>query len=241
MSFKKSVESSLDNIIMNFIGEISSKFNLNPDELLSIWEGSPSVCKTTEFSQAELDKKKKADIVEICKSLKLKVSGTKQELINLILSGKPSTSKKPEKPVVSKPSIDKPVMNKSVLNIIKEQQKPISLKKNKFGNYEYENTGLIFDMSLKKVKGTQNPNGSVDELTVESINECNKYKFLYITPLNLDKSKDDADEELDEIIESDEEDENDNEEEIKEEELIEDDDSEADENESGNEYYEEDD
>ncbi len=75
----------------------------------------------------------------------------------------------------------KPVIKKLVANI-----PVISIHKNQFGNFEHAETGFILNKS-HRVIGKQNPNGSIDELSSEDIDMCNKYKFLFVLPNNLDK------------------------------------------------------
>ena len=52
----------------------------------------------------------------------------------------------------------------------------------------------MFNNKEKKVYGKQNSDGSIEPLTKDDINLCNKYKFDYFIPDNLNKeSKDDND------------------------------------------------
>ena len=73
----------------------------------------------------------------------------------------------------------------------------------------------MFDKN-KKVYGKQNTDGSVDKLTEKDIDICNKYKFLYILPTNLDEKSglDDQIDEDEEELDSDEEELEDEEEEL---------------------------
>ena len=49
-------------------------------------------------------------------------------------------------------------------------------------------TGLIFDQASHKVIGKQNKNGTIDQLTDDDIETCNKYKFPYVLPQNLNSN-----------------------------------------------------
>ena len=73
-------------------------------------------------------------------------------------------------------------------NIMMNNQ--IIIKKNKYGNYEHEETHFIFNKDTHTVIGVQNDNGDVSPLKIEDINVCNKYQFEYKHPDNL---YDDAD------------------------------------------------
>jgi phosphopantothenoylcysteine synthetase/decarboxylase len=78
-----------------------------------------------------------------------------------------------------------------------EQIPRITLKKNSYGNYEHEETGFLLCDKTQKVYGRQNKDGTVTKLVSGDIDLCNKYKFDYILPDNLDvKDEDDDDLEM---------------------------------------------
>jgi len=52
-------------------------------------------------------------------------------------------------------------------------------------NFEHKETSFVFNEKTKKVVGKQNPDGTITPLTVEDINMCNKFKFEYQIPFNL--------------------------------------------------------
>ena len=66
----------------------------------------------------------------------------------------------------------------------------IQIKKNKFGNFEHSDTSLLYDNKSEKIYGKQNPDGSIAKLTKDDIDLCNKYKFSYVIPENLDNDDD---------------------------------------------------
>ena len=68
----------------------------------------------------------------------------------------------------------------------------------------HEETSLVFNNKTQKVYGKQNPDGTVSDLTPEDINLCNKYKFSYYIPDNLDKKSNMKDVELKELDDEDE-------------------------------------
>ena len=74
----------------------------------------------------------------------------------------------------------------------------IAIRKNQYGNHEHPDTHLVFDNKLKKVVGVQQDDGSIASLTKLDIDMCNKFKFAYVLPDNLDNGKLD-DEKVDEL------------------------------------------
>ena len=72
----------------------------------------------------------------------------------------------------------------------------IQVKRNKYGNYEHTETGLVFDKFDKRVIGRQklrmvgdNEEAYIAKLTSEDIELCNQYKFDYMLPANLSDGK----------------------------------------------------
>ena len=93
------------------------------------------------------------------------------------------------------------------INKIKKTKKEddigiIQIKRNQFGNFEHFETGLVFSKLDKKVIGKQNEDGTITELTKNDIEICNKFKFKYTIPENLN-NKDVEESESDEEGDSD--------------------------------------
>lgn len=124
----------------------------------------------------------KDDLVKLCKTKNLKTTGTKDELIKR-LSGD-------EYPIV--------------VQKLQQYCSPIRVKKNTYGHREHAPTKLVFNDD-RMVFGVQKDDGSVGELTPELIDECNKYKFRYKLPLNLDTNvkSDEIDKHIKKLIEED--------------------------------------
>ena len=212
--------SSVDEKVKKFISDVSKKYNIKESELTDMW-------KTKEKDQflsnndlmSTLSKLNKKELGELCKSNKLKVSGTKDEVINRLIEHErnknnyvpPVTSSKKTSPSV------KPVIKKLEAKI-----PAVTIVRNSHGNYEHKDTSFVFNNKTQKVIGKQNSDGSVCDLTTEDINICHKYKFPYIIPENLNKTKgnnkknedEDDDEEDDIEIEEEEEEEEEAEEEV---------------------------
>jgi hypothetical protein len=86
-----------------------------------------------------------------------------------------------------------------------------NLRKNKFGNFEHFETGLVFQSETETVYGKQNENGKVDILTDDDIEQCKKFKFNYKLPDNLNTNKDLNNIKIDEVEDEDEDDEDEDE------------------------------
>ena len=241
-SLETTFHNAIDEVISNFALSIANKYKLNKDELLSLWkttsvnvdnkieevtsvesksskqeEDKPSDEKP-EFTVEELSSKKKAELQGICKDRKLKVTGKKEELIDRILSFK----MKPIQQKITKSNTSDSA--KTLLQSLNTPPPAIRIRRNAWGNYEHPEHHFVFDKVTSVVVGIQLDNGTVKDLDEESIELCNKYKYKYVLPDNLDKNsksikdiKLNVDEEEDDIIEDDDIEES-------EEELLEDDD-----------------
>jgi len=182
MSFRSELENALNSTILKYIDNIASKYNLEKDELYKIWTGS---CGTSSvISNPELEKLSKKELTELCKGKKLKVSGTRGELISRILDYDSKLTQKPSQTIIKK---------------LTEKIPKLELYKNQFGYFEHRETKFVFDTKTQKVFGKQNDDGSIEELDAEDIETCKKYKFLYNIPLNLDKKVNVLDVKVDEL------------------------------------------
>jgi hypothetical protein len=197
----KNVTKSVEQSVHTFIQRISDKYNLEADKILSEWEGvtKPTVVKkpttvvdiptATEVLDPDfLLNCKKPELQALCRQRGLKCTGTKPELIGLLVPKTGATStpsaKAEPKPKVSAKSKVTPVA--PVAAKLKAQIKSIKISRNQFGNYEFPETGLVFNQD-RIVIGKQQDDGTVDDLTEEDIDVCNRYKLDYVLPGNLDR------------------------------------------------------
>jgi hypothetical protein len=180
--------SSINSTINNYISIISKKYNIKENELYEIWSGNSEISQTTSQNQ-ELEKLSKPELIEMCKSKKLKVSGSKNDLINRIILNETQ----------NKQQQVKTLEQQTVIKKLVEKIPKLEIKKNAFGNYEHKETSFIFDSKTQKVYGKQNQDGNIDELSSEDIDLCNKYKFSYLIPNNLDKKINILDVKVDEL------------------------------------------
>jgi hypothetical protein len=147
-------------------------------------------------------------LMAYCKSKGLKQSGKKEEIIQRVLdslktTGSTSTTASAAKASSSKSKASAPVP--SVLASVAEKSGTLEIRRNKFGNEEHFESGLVFNKETKMVIGKQNPNGKLESLTDKDIETCKKYKFLYKLPENLSVDKGLQNIKVDELDEEDEE------------------------------------
>jgi hypothetical protein len=153
-------------------------------------------------------------LMAYCKSKGLKQSGKKEEIIQRVLdslkasgSSSSSSSSASASPAVktsgSKSKASAPTA--PVLASVAEKSGTLEIRRNKFGNEEHFESGLVFNKETKMVIGKQNPNGKLESLTDKDIETCKKYKFLYKLPENLSVDKGLQNVKVDELDEEDEE------------------------------------
>lgn len=82
------------------------------------------------------------------------------------------------------PNITMKFIKKNLITI-DSSSKGMTLRKNKFNNYEHLETKFIFDKTTKKVIGKQLDDGTIIELTIEDIEVCKKYRFKYLIPVMI--------------------------------------------------------
>ena len=91
MSLSSKIQSTIEETINLYIIEVSNKFNLDKNELLKLWDnkGEFNVNNTvTPLKEVKKDndllKLAKSELIEMCKAKALKVSGSKQDLVDRI-------------------------------------------------------------------------------------------------------------------------------------------------------------
>lgn len=197
MSFSENIQNLINDTILKYIDNVSIKYKINKDELVKMWNSNDNFEeKMYDDSKQKivngLTKLTKPELEKMCKSKGLKIKGTKSELIELL-----SNDECKKTILKSQESINTKLVAKVP---------SIAIKRNKFNNYEHEETSFVFDNKEKKVYGKQNSDGSILQLTKDDINLCNKYKFAYVIPDNLDsKSNKEVDDEVEEYIDDDDE------------------------------------
>ena len=206
-SLEKSIHKTIEDNINIFAQNIAKKFDLNVDEVLELWYDDSDKKTSTKdkakskdrkcnrliddkspennsISDSDLAKSTNAELKALCKAKGLKTTGKKSDLLDRILGKDVSTKDKS-----SKKSSKKSEKTPTVQKTIQSSLTTIQLRRNKFGNYEHPDTKLIFSKVDRTVIGKQNSDGKILDLASEDIETCNKYKFKYHLPENLN-SKD---------------------------------------------------
>ena len=199
MSLSQIVFKNIDDTIRLFATQIANKYNLNENDLLKIWNDAnekkhEKVEENVSTKNNDLLKLEKKELVEICKSKNLKIGGTKKDLVDRILKHDDELKNQTTIKTQVKTQTQTPVKsdNKIVKKLV-EKITPIQIHKNKWGNYEHTETSFVFNNKTQKIYGKQNSDGSISNLTKNDIDICNKFKFSYTIPDNLDKKNDVAD------------------------------------------------
>lgn len=218
--------------------KIESKAESKSDskESSTIEKSSQPEDPDTEITKEKIMVANKDMLSAMCKKKGLKMSGKKEDLVQRLMehlasSSKPSksssssstssssssvTSSSSSSSTVSK-TLPKKTEESSVIKNVKASVSDIAIRKNKYGNFEHMQTGLVFNTD-KMVYGKQNEDGSVTPLKPEDIELCKKYKFNYKLPENLNVSKNLDDIKIDDVEEEEDLDDEDLEEDLEEEE-----------------------
>ena len=207
MSLSEIIKLNIEKTISLYIDNISKKFNIDKNELHKLWnlselESEPikdkEIVQLNSSIKSSLTSLSKNELVEICKSKGLKITGTKADLIQSITNMDIKTKLEKTSP---QKKVSPKTLSKSVIKKLVDKIPNIVIKRNKFNNLEHEESNLVFDNKTQKVYGTQKIDGSVANLTKDDIDICNKYKFQYYIPDNLDQKNDDV--EVDELDDDD--------------------------------------
>ena len=89
MSCFESLTKSIDREVTSLLKNISSKYNIDEKEILEMWTSkntvAPQVSNTSNTPEENaLMKLSKSELIEMCKGKALKVTGTKNDLVNRI-------------------------------------------------------------------------------------------------------------------------------------------------------------
>lgn len=158
---------------------------------------SPAVAAAPSFLPTpvspEMSKMTVAELQSLCKMRGLKSTGKKQELIDRLSGSAPATAVTTSSPAQA--AAPTPVNNTKkkapedsvpkAVKLVQSTLQPVCIKKNSFGNFENAETGFVFDKITQKVIGKQNKSGAIDALNDSDIEVCNKFKFKFVIPENL--------------------------------------------------------
>lgn len=164
MSCSNQINIQIFNKVQLFIDLISKQYKINK-KILESFQHIQNIPISTYHTLS------KFDLLCICKQKNILLTGSKMDLINrlIIPFGNTDTTK-----------------NVHILQRLQAQKPTISIKRNKFNNFEHIETNFIFDSATEKVIGKQHTNGNILLLNGDDIELCNQYKFQYVIPHNLD-------------------------------------------------------
>lgn len=80
---------------------------------------------------------------------------------------------------------------------IEKRTTEIEVRRNKFGNWEHQGSGILIDRDTRRAFAKQNPDGSQSPLTSEDIDLCKSIGFKYVLPDNIVSNENDDDEDED--------------------------------------------
>ena len=180
-SFESKIKHVIDEVIGSYIEDVSNKYKIPKVELENLWKGQ----ETKKVVETDYSKMKRNELIEVCKKRELSTSGTKKDLIKRIL-------KKENK-------------KENIVDKLDLSLNSVIIKKNSFGNYVHSPTKFVFNKDNKSVMGKEDTEGQIIPLDKNDIDICNKYKFKFIVPEDLNTKDDDDDDEIIEESESDEE------------------------------------
>tara|TARA_Y100000389_G_scaffold45982_1_gene40860 strand:- start:6345 stop:6923 length:579 start_codon:yes stop_codon:yes gene_type:complete len=176
-SFESKIKSVIDEVIGSYIEDVSNKYKIPKLELESLWKGQEKK-ETNKVVEKDYSKMKRNELIEVCKKRELSTSGTKKDLIKRIL-------KKENK-------------KENIVDKLDLSLNSVIIKKNSFGNYVHSPTRFVFNKDNKSVVGKEDEEGQILKLDKNDIDICNRYKFKFIVPEDLNTKDED---EVEEIIE----------------------------------------
>ena len=217
MSYASQVNLALSKSIESYIKSVAKECGISEKKLKNLWDKgvqqteehveTPPISNTA-LDEDSLNRLTRAELHAACKEKGLKVTGTKGVLINRLLGREETTSKTTPTKRSTKKSTATPKPKKSaqpkaptVLKKITEHIETKNVRRNQHGNYEDFQTHFVFDSVTQKVIGRQHDDGSIIPLTEEDINLCNKFRYTYEIPENIDHDKEVV-EEVEEVIET---------------------------------------
>ena len=147
-------------------------------------DSKPVVTDTIPIPMKYLLTLKGQELKLLCVKNKISKSGNKEELVNKLAGISKVASKKTPKSKVLPVTTE--IQHKLSDMLSKEQNMSLIVKRNQYDNYEHAETSFVFNKTTEQVYGVQNDDGSIRQLSEEDIETCNKYKFEYLRPSNLD-------------------------------------------------------
>lgn len=170
-----------------YIEKVAKVYSIPVEELQGLTGGLETTGgeSASTFERGRLMKMKRVELQEKCRGLGHPVSGTKTKLVDRILSGraapKQSRGGRRKKPDTTETSV--------------------GARKSQWGNYVYD--GLVIDKGTRMVVGEEMEDGTVGQLTRESIEKCHRHRLKFALPLNLNTIEEASIEEEEDLVQAD--------------------------------------
>ncbi len=110
----------------------------------------------------------------------------------------PAVSKTPTQKIsaaASKKAKEEQPLNKFTKEELKEKIEKrtteVEVRRNKFGNWEHQGSGILIDRDTRRAFAKQNPDGTQSPLTSEDIELCKSIGFKYVLPDNITSNEND--------------------------------------------------
>jgi len=161
----------------SFLPILAQELNIDKTAITDLW---------SRFSA--YNKMKKPELHAICCDNNYENTGVKYNLIESIILKKPQSV---AQPTLKQSTLKKKPMEKKITTYIENVRKPVvEVSLNKFGNYEHDESGLVFDKVTKQVVGKQDyETGEVTQLTEDDFMTCKMYGVEVRVPDNLNQHR----------------------------------------------------
>lgn len=203
-SISDKYKSFSDNLATDLFKAVVSRYGIPFDELWELYSNEksenlqnikPQKVETQEIEVSTTDilSMKVAELKALCKTRGLKVSGKKNDLLERLL-GRKVDDKEVKSPVRKSPKKKSKSTTKEK-DVVKKVKPPsLKISKNSNGEYMHEDSKLVFNPDTKKVFAKYIEGEGNQPLTKEDIELCNKFRFAYEMPDNLNVKRTKAEE-----------------------------------------------
>jgi len=204
-SISDKYKSFSDNLATDLFKAVVSRYGIPFDELWELYSNEksenlqnikPQKVETQEIEVSTTDilSMKVAELKALCKTRGLKVSGKKNDLLERLL-GRKVDDKEVKSPVRKSPKKKSKSFTTKEKDVVKKVKPPsLKISKNSNGEYMHEDSKLVFNPDTKKVFAKYIEGEGNQPLTKEDIELCNKFRFAYEMPDNLNVKRTKAEE-----------------------------------------------
>jgi len=202
-SISDKYKSFSDNLATDLFKAVVERYGIPFDELWELYSKEKSKnlqniepqeieTKEIEVSTTDILSMKVAELKALCKTRGLKVSGKKNDLLERLL-GRKVDDKEVKSPV--RPKKKSKSFTAKEKDVVKKVKPPsLKISKNSNGDYMHNDSKLVFNQETKKVFAKYIEGEGNQPLTKEDIELCNKFRFAYEMPDNLNVKRTKAEE-----------------------------------------------